>query len=622
MPHDGLFDPKAAAEADDRFYAEYPEYVGIDGQRTPLTHIFQQRPELSNAWSRHYDQALDEMNGDDDSLWDFEPAPERPRSVANETADRSDVDSTAGVLDDPDNLLAVPPANADAPRPGTGDEDETSTVFSEDTVRSDVMAAAPAVVQADDRSRTSTARQNLERHDSFDENFKIGDQIDPINPINSCPENTVALVCTPIADVDLVQLRFTKDHGVLRDETAAWTTTGTVLTEPDWTPDMAPPNAVSVSMSDEESALNVEITYKVEDDHACPSDGKIRGKFLGGRAYYKDATFRPKAELKLALEPAFEDEDIGLPLNKIQEIDFNVTWEAGAEGRKFNMGESKNKVFMTFGPAKDGEHQEDGPTLKRMSKAVYLTQGTPRGNKTQAEYEFEIIKDLFNCFDTYTLGIEYLSAEKQAQLRADNETYDMMKAAKWPTYFNADKGGAWPMADFDFEWGAECQAICRFIRGVMRQLGAESTLEFRTYCADFGEPEKVLNQGTPTGPKKHRKHKNVRYSMVDSADFRHGETIWHPIDEGEQMKVGFNNFEAYLKVTPPDGGRPRLFGGGVGLIDEQSSPLHVFKAIVAYVPVKRKVKNKAGKKVTQFGKKIIDSHIYFTGAFDYDHNLP
>ena len=136
----------------------------------------------------------------------------------------------------------------------------------------------------------------------------------------------------------------------------------------------------------------------------------------------------------------------------------------------------------------------------------------------------------------------------------------------------------------DKRWGAECQAICRFVRGIMRQIGAKSKMDFRTYTADFSDPEIPLNERQAN-----RAAVRSRLSLVDD-EVQVLRTYWEPVKDSSGIPLdirqnsgpwpGWNHFEAYLKVTPDDGGEVRLFGGGVGILKKKRNPLHVFYAIV------------------------------------------
>jgi hypothetical protein len=184
--------------------------------------------------------------------------------------------------------------------------------------------------------------------------------------------------------------------------------------------------------------------------------------------------------------------------------------------------------------------------------------------------EFEVLKFIFSLFPGYTLGLGHLPPEKREELEGQPELLEKLTDAAWPHYFadeQTDKGGAWLIADAPL-WSAECQAICRHAMAVMHQLGAKSEIEIVYYAADFDSPATVQTDA-PSGPNPLR-----RYSLVDMP-VEIGETYWH----GESP-VGFNDFEAYLKVKCPGQDQPRLFGGGVGLLPEGAHPLACFKAIV------------------------------------------
>jgi hypothetical protein len=269
----------------------------------------------------------------------------------------------------------------------------------------------------------------------------------------------------------------------------------------------------------------------------------------------------------------------------------------------------QNELFVTFGKSKEGEFPEDGATLKRMRTSVEWA------SRSLSAKEIKIIEYLFEQFDRYVLGIEHLNRREQQILKDNPSILTELTDADWPTFFAEDNGGigAWPIAG-NKSWGAECQAICRFIRGIMRQLGAKSKLEFRTYTADFDDPETPLDLGHATGPRPNR-----GYALADQ-EVRRLRTYWKPvkdvhgvpydIPENNGPWPGWNNFEAYLKVTPDEVGDVRLFGGGVGLLPEKMNPLHVFYAIVEYKSRTRTISLSDGSSVEQYGRRVTRMHRY------------
>lgn len=130
-----------------------------------------------------------------------------------------------------------------------------------------------------------------------------------------------------------------------------------------------------------------------------------------------------------------------------------------------------------------------------------------------------------------------------------------------------DRGGAWPLAVLE-RYGGECQAIVRFIRGVLMQLGHSREIQVQYVSADVphhaGPIPTICSDGSAcTGPLQ-----NHGYSLVDT-----------PLQAGGQYaqnQVKWNNFEAFLVYRYKENGQffQAWYGGGVGLVEKpQPEPL-------------------------------------------------
>jgi hypothetical protein len=412
------------------------------------------------------------------------------------------------------------------------------------------------------------------------------DDVDPIDPKEPCPKEKPCLDCVEIGSVNLFSVYFVDEHGKLKDNTSDWKNTGSLYKSPDWS---AAGKAHPMSFTMDKST-GIDIEYSVDPENACPESGTVSGEIEGQQAIGPEsAGFAPsKKPVSLSTTSNFKFADL------LIDSTLSIDWSA-EEKSTHDMGTSENRIFLIFGPSKEGGYEEDGVTLKRMEAAVKWA------SEAGSIDEFEIVNHLFNQFDRYVLGIEHLSEDEQEQLRSDPLLLAELTGYEWPRYFN-DEVGAWPLAEFK-SWGGECQAICRFIRGVMRQIGSRDKLEFVTYTADFSDPETPLNRGEPTGPKKNRE-----YALADS-EVERFKTYWEPLP-GETAEVGWNNFEAYLEYMSAKGGPVRLFGGGVGLLEKKRNPLDVFYAIVEYEWKWRKKELPNGTKVDQAGRYVTRLHVY------------
>ncbi len=486
------------------------------------------------------------------------------------------------------------------------------TLVDEDGNRIPLSADDPAQEQMR-RDWIEMYKEELERKNSGKDDPKDPkDPKDPIDPVKPCPDDDPCEDCTPISSIDLVSLTFLNDHGLLKSEETKWTDTGTPFDPPDWTA-AGVKHPVSVT---KETHVKVEVEYTVAAEDACPEGGMISATAFGNHAYGYDAVDFAPSKAPAAMAPIA----IYKAPRLIQRMNtFDAVWTADADSTHA-MGTSQNEMFVIFGPSKLGEFSEDGATLKRMRTSVDWAK------QALTVQEVDIIEYLFDQFDRYVLGVDQLTATEQAELRANPDLMTALTDADWPTFFAKNNGGvgAWPIAD-DKSWGAECQAICRFIRGIMRQIGAKSKLDFRTYTADFSDPETPLNQGAPTGPRS-----DFTYLLADQ-EVHVLRTYWAPVEDSSGIPLdipqnngpwpGWNNFEAYLKVTPDDGGEVRLFGGGVGILEKKTNPLHVFYAIVELKARFRTIRLPDGSEAEQFGWRVIRMHRY-RGKGDWTGALP
>lgn len=448
------------------------------------------------------------------------------------------------------------------------------------------------------------AKRELENPATVDAN----DNVDPVAAVNECPNEVIGPFCDPIEAIKLTSVRYLNKFPLYNEE-EKWTYRPALPYLPvDWTPEMEKPNPVVVYFDDPQ-ALAVQITYRVEDENACVETGTVQPLIRKAHGNFLSHNYVDNLEFSPGRDHTVDFVAVERPPLEIATMDnWGREWEAVGARRDFDMGTPSNKIYLTWGKAKEGRYIEDGPTLKRMQESVRLAHGA------KSIDEFKVIEHIFGLFPGYSLGVEHLDPVRRKRLEDEKDLLKDLTDANWPTFFEesqTEKAGAWPILNH-WEYFGECQAICRMIRGVIRQLGGKSKLRFRTYTADFSNPTKVLNAGEPTGPKKDR-----LYALAD-----------RPVEVGKcysDNDVGFNNFEAYLKVKSPGMEKSRIFGGGVGLIPEDKHPLACFYAFVEFKWVKRFVrKEKDGPKVWEWQRMITDMYDYRQeGAFDdWDGNLP
>lgn len=344
--------------------------------------------------------------------------------------------------------------------------------------------------------------------------------------------------------VDLVSVRFQSDHAKLKDEKTAWTNTGKVFAEPEWT---KAGNNFPISHTMDAS---VEIEIEVEASEA------VSGKLVGtgtGLAFEKTVDL-PQGKSKHVLTSKAK-----LP-KTVGKQSYSLTWSLERSGGSpISIGSSGvHTVFVTMNVPREEGRPEDGATEKRMDQAVRWI------GEANTLDPHKIVDHLFSKYEHYILGFSYLPEHLQKKLEANPAEKKALEDAGFAAYMNDAVGGAWPLAQYQ-EYGGECQAIVRLIRGHLTQTGAPGKAEPKYVNADASAPytARILDYGTRCpGPNASR-----RYALSDS-----------PIEEGKAYDdtsgIGWNNYEAYLKFE--HAGKIGWLGGGVGRLPSTQNPLNVF----------------------------------------------
>ena len=357
-----------------------------------------------------------------------------------------------------------------------------------------------------------------------------------------------ACPCGPITDVRLVWLEFLSDHKLLKDEWTEWTDTGKLYPKPDWRSGRVEQNPISHTL---EHKIKLKLLLDVRPDNACPDTAKIEGTGAG-------FTFKKEG---VSLKPGLnvvELESKEKIKQRVERIDLNIQWTIETQRYGNYLGNTENTMFVTYGtPRKGGgeSRREDGVTAKRMQRAVSLV------GDTGSLIPHTIVSSLMGQFKSYTLKRHPSVPEKYEH----------------PAYFqekHPDAGGAWPMADY-IDKTAECQAIVRFVLGVIHQVGCPGTSEFIVVWADpdINKGRKVLEglRGLSGRFKRGRNGKRWYPSLIGGGDPEVGEVFTpHEMD--------MNNFEACLKFT--HGGVTKYYAGGVDTYNSKEEVILVFTALV------------------------------------------
>jgi hypothetical protein len=272
-------------------------------------------------------------------------------------------------------------------------------------------------------------------------------------------------------------------------------------------------------------------------------------------------------------------------------------------------------VLTTFDRPLNEKKPEDGPTHARMLRATRIVSTAGKAHPVQ------LIDDLFGAFSGYVLGFRYLSESLQKHVEKTEHLKPYMLNVDWPRFLHngapakrAAQGGAWPLGTLE-DYGGECQAIVRYIRGILVQLGHAGEIEPMYVNADARAPQTAIVRDYGTRCAGPRDASGYSYSLVDQ-----------PVEVGKKYdvkgdEVGWNNFEAFLRYTYQRDGKTyqAWYGGGIGYVGEtpveanaadtttrkkrlqfEQDLLHVFYGLAESKIVKRGTKRY--RKVTQYWK--------------------
>lgn len=338
----------------------------------------------------------------------------------------------------------------------------------------------------------------------------------------SCPYQ-----CKPITSITVVAVKFLSDHDLLKDYTADWKDGGTRFAKPEWTAAVRHPLSHSL-----DEKVKLEVTIEVLPKDACPETGDLKG--VGPEGYSpavsKVMEFK-KAGVRFqhGMSPVTLESDLNV-IKTIQKLDFRIDWTSTGTSVALS-GRTANPVFVTIAKPRDPGQASHGVTLKRMELAVGLVAPMATTNPQT------IVHELMKKLPYYVLHANPAVPSKFSH----------------PNYFNAE-GGAWPIADY-LGYYAECQAIVRFVRKIIKQLGAPGDGEMVYVFADPATP--LAAKEDPEGKSKPALHSHPGFALVDqkvtAADIGRRYPPSHTRLPDGSVSMGFNAYEACLKFTAKDG---------------------------------------------------------------------
>jgi hypothetical protein len=359
-------------------------------------------------------------------------------------------------------------------------------------------------------------------------------QRDPTDPVVPCPKRLTTL--------ELISLRFWSDYGLIKDEETKWTNTGKRYPVPEWVNgrDVASPIVHNL-----DKPVKLDLIFRAGPAGACAEKGTIEGTGPDGITFAADVTFKPGKQ-------TFTLTSTQPTPKEVKEIAMAFAWSAKTELAAYS-GTTANDCYLTMNkPVSEGQ-PEDGVTRNRARTAVKFV------GETASLDPHTIVDKLMKKFPFYTL-------KRHPDVPAEH---------KHATYFNST-GGAWPMAEFVDKSG-ECQAIVRFVRGLLKQVGCPG--EAKTYVV-WSDPN-VDAGNTVLEAEYPRKTLHDRRKTVEGVVWTAALADRDPVAVGTVFTpdtMGMNTFEACLRFRHD--GTTKYYGGGAGVYDTYEKVIHAFHALV------------------------------------------
>jgi len=388
----------------------------------------------------------------------------------------------------------------------------------------------------------------------------------------------------------------------------SWSTSGTPFATPEWGGGRSAPVCL-------QRGTRIEATAVVE--LKMSANKPIKGRLLAHE------TTEDRRDLYLRSERVTLDSGTHsvvmkaksrLPAWPEQIDDRQLKWTFKTSKGDIQLGTTgPHTVFTVFNSPLRDDQPEDGATYARLLRSTRIVSSIGKTDPV------DLIDQIFASFPSYVLGFRYLPDSEIQHIETVEHLKPYMLNVDWPRFMHkkdeprlAAQGGAWPLGTLE-RYGGECQAIVRYIRGILMQLGHSGKVEPMYVNASAHDPHTAIirDYGTACGGPSDQHS----YSLVD-----------RPVEVGKAYdvdgdEVGWNNYEAFLRYAYERDGTTyhAWYGGGIGLVGEtpveQSSSdtkakqarldfeqnlLHVFYGLAESKIVRRGTKKY--RKVTRYWK--------------------
>jgi hypothetical protein len=370
--------------------------------------------------------------------------------------------------------------------------------------------------------------------------------------------------------VKVVRLTFKTDHHLMTDNNTDWQNTGSLFPKPEWTSG----NTSSPISHTKNQKVLVEVDFEVSPPKATTTDADVTGTAAFGSLIFTAV----KQGLKGGTVTVTAESTGPLP-DLVEKLTGDIKWSVNTkEDGPFDAGTSSgHTIYVTMDTPISVPGREEGITLKRMDQAVSFVQGTGKAAPPWPGAPLAIIDSLMRLISGYTLVED--PAVNTARPGVDH-----------PKYFNGI-GGAWNIADF-MSASAECQAIVRLFRAVIKQVGCPGTAQImlvyadptvnngNTVSEDDMEGPPPLNSGLHHVPNQQINGQFSSAALLDADPGTNPAQVFDGNRRGRLPGMGLNAYEACLRFTDP-AGTIKYYPGGTsgGVLDTKEQVITVFQAL-------------------------------------------
>lgn len=362
----------------------------------------------------------------------------------------------------------------------------------------------------------------------------MGDAIEvPAAPGNA---NQMSVPTRVFDDVKIVSVEFNNDHHMMKDNSSGWSNGGSLYAKPEF---VAGKTSAPVSYT-RNQYLGVTATFKIMPETAAAFKCRVTSSTPWMKGEW-EATLKGGT---CAMSFSWQLPDVFQTLRG--DIEFMV--DNGVDGPRIVGSSMGHVIHVTMDtPISLAHTDEEGVTERRLRAAMELV-GAAASD------------------DLRSIASSVMATVKQYTLTKDPS----LSQFAHPRYRNAS-GGAWPIAQYA-DKSAECQAICRFARAVMAQVGCPGSYDVYVVWAEpTKDGGKTAVEAPIDGPcgliAWNEANPHPQGWQARLADRPCVEGGVYAMDGTDPTYIGFNSFEACLRVGYIDSNNGAqkyvYYGGGI-----------------------------------------------------------